>query len=70
MPLVGDTAIHEKCGDPFWQSLRDEMIPHFQSGHFTQALIHAITKAGELLATHFPPDAQPKNELPDKVEED
>jgi len=53
--LLGDTGIHEKCGDSFWQALRDEMIPHFKAGNFTQGIVHAINKAGELLAQHFPP---------------
>jgi uncharacterized membrane protein len=68
--IYGDTAIHEKCGDAFWQTLRDELVPHFQKGQYTQGLVHAIGKCGDLLAAHFPPDAAAANELPDAVAHD
>ena len=66
--LLGDTAIHEKCGDAFWQSLRDEMIPHFKEGKYTEGVVHAISKAGVLLAEHFPvKPGEGKDELPNEV---
>jgi uncharacterized membrane protein len=69
--LVGDHGIHQKCGEDFWQALRNEMIPHFQSGRYTEGIVHAIAKAGDLLVTHFPnAGGEHKNELPDKVERD
>ncbi len=68
--VYGDTSIHEKCGEPFWQALRDEMVPHFKAGQFTEGLVHAIGKCGDLLAAHFPPTATTANELPDAVAHD
>jgi uncharacterized membrane protein len=52
--LLGDTAIHEKCGEAFWQALRDEMVPYFKADQFTDGITHAIRRAGRLLAEHFP----------------
>ena len=52
--LLGDVAIHEKCGDNFWQAVRDEMIPEFKSERYTEGIVHAIQRAGELMATYFP----------------
>ena len=52
--LVGDAGVHDKCGDTFWHALRDEMIPEFKTERYTDGIVHAIRRAGELLATHFP----------------
>lgn len=52
--VIGDAGVHERCGDAFWSALASEMAGHFKKGDFTQGLIHAINKAGELLAKHFP----------------
>jgi uncharacterized membrane protein len=52
--IYGDRAVHERCGDEFWNTLRDQMLEHLRAGRFTEALVHGINKAGELLAAHFP----------------
>ena len=52
--IHGDVAIHQKCGPEFWQTLRDEIVPHLKAAEYTTALVHAIGKAGALLAQHFP----------------
>ena len=68
--IYGDVAIHQKCGPEFWQTLRDEMVPHLKAAQYTTALVHAITKAGDLLARHFPPESTPQTELPDSIQHD
>jgi uncharacterized membrane protein len=65
--VVGDQAIHEKCGEQFWQSVVDGMRKHFQDEKFSRALIEAISEIGKLLAAHFPKTAANANELPDEV---
>ena len=67
--VIGDTGVHEKCGDPFWRELADAMSEHFKRGDFTAGLVHGIERAGALLAGHFPPAAGDRNELPDEIEE-
>jgi uncharacterized membrane protein len=52
--IIGDTAVHEKCGDEFWTRVAAEMVEYFKQEQWTTALTHGITKAGELLAEHFP----------------
>jgi uncharacterized membrane protein len=52
--VIGDSAVHEKCGDAFWGSLAEAMGGHFRSGDFTAALVHGIERAGKLLAETFP----------------
>jgi len=68
--VIGDQAVHEKCGEAFWSELTAAMTGHFKSGHFTDGLLHGIARAGELLAAHFPRDPNGKNHLPDTVIED
>src|SRR6266576_1864544 len=62
--VVGDQAIHEKCGEEFWQHVVDEMRAHFQNEKFSQALTEAINEVGKVLATHFPRTSENANELP------
>jgi uncharacterized membrane protein len=52
--VFADAATHARCGSEFWNTLRDEMTTHLKDSRFTDAIAHAITKAGELLAIHFP----------------
>ena len=52
--VIGDEAIHAKCGDEFWRKLADAMSGYFRKSEFTPGIIHGVQKAGELLAEHFP----------------
>ena len=52
--VIGDEAVHAKCGDEFWRQLADAMAGYFRKSEFTPGIIHGVQKAGELLATHFP----------------
>jgi uncharacterized membrane protein len=52
--VVGDKAVHEKCGDQFWQRLVDGMREHFRNEKFSHALVEGIGEAGKALAAHFP----------------
>lgn len=65
--VVGDRGVHETCGDAFWVAVAAHMSDLCKTGHFTQALVHGITKAGELLAEHFPRRGDDRNELDDGV---
>ena len=67
--VVGDRAIHEKCGDEFWQRIVEGMRTHFQNEKFNHALIEAINEIGKLLAAHFPKRSTPSNELSDEIVE-
>ncbi len=67
--VIGDTGIHEKCGDGFWRELAQAMTEDFRAGNFTAGVVRGIERAGHLLAEHFPRQADDHNELPDDVEE-
>lgn len=67
--VVGDKAVHERCGEQFWQQVVDGMRAHFQHGQFSHALTEAINEVGKVLATHFPRTSANPNELPDEIVE-
>ncbi len=68
--VIGDAGVHARCGDPFWAELAEEMRGHFCRSDFTSGIVHAIRKAGQLLAQHFPHEPDDRNELPDDVAHD
>jgi uncharacterized membrane protein len=65
--VVGDQAIHEKCGDQFWQRVATAMHHCFRQQKFTDGIGGAITVIGDALAQHFPKTSDDTNELPDDV---
>lgn len=68
--VIGDTAVHEKCGDAFWQQLSETMRQALREELFTDAIVLAVERCGALLAAHFPPDADQQEQLPNEVEGD
>lgn len=67
--VIGDEGIHQRCGDEFWQQLVHAMQQHFRAENFTDAVVHAIDRTGELLLKEFPRHPDDRNELPNRVEE-
>ncbi len=68
--IIGDREVHAKCGDAFWREVADQMSRRFREGDFTEGLVHGISRAGQLLATHFPRRPGDANELPDDIAHD
>jgi uncharacterized membrane protein len=66
--IIGDTGIHEKCGQAFWEEVAAEMHRLLKEEKFTDAVVAAVEKVGEVLARHFPVRPDDKNELPNRVE--
>jgi uncharacterized membrane protein len=67
--VVGDKAIHEKCGEAFWQRLVEGMREHFRDEKFSHALVEAIAEAGKVMAVHFPRRSTLSGELPNEIVE-
>jgi uncharacterized membrane protein len=67
--VIGDTAVHEKCGDAFWLELTAAMTGHFKREDFTGGLVHGVERAGALLAAHFPRVVGEQNQLPNDITE-
>lgn len=67
--VLGDVAIHERCGEAFWTAVADVMAAEFRAGRFTEGIVAGIAAVGSELARHFPrtPGDDDRNELPDGV---
>ena len=68
--ILGDSGIHEKCGDDFWKEVASEMEESFRRDAFTEGILRGIEKVGEVLARHFPHSARDEDELPDTIDEE
>lgn len=67
LTIIGDTGIHLKVKQEFWDRLHDEITAGFRAGNFVQALIDGIFKTGEELRRHFPISDADQNELSDEI---
>jgi uncharacterized membrane protein len=66
--VVGDKAIHEKCGETYWQRVVDLMQENFRKERFSDAIVDAVAGMGAVLAAHFPKRST-STELPDEIVE-
>jgi len=67
--ILGDSGIHEKCGDDFWNAIAGGMAERFRNGEFAEGVVEAVRAAGQALGEHFPHAADDVNELPDEIDE-
>jgi uncharacterized membrane protein len=65
--IVADRGIHRHVGDAGWQHICQQMEGMFRSGQFESGVVFGIQAIGEQLARYFPPEAVPRNELPNRV---
>lgn len=65
--ILGDSGIHEKVGQDFWNALRDTMNENFRQSQFTDGLCTTIRLCGDKLSHYFPADKMDVNELENKV---
>ncbi len=64
--VCGDQAIYEKCGQSFWDNVKEEMQKHFSQKEILKGVLLAIEMTGDKLQTYFPYDGKTdKNELSD-----
>jgi uncharacterized membrane protein len=68
--IIGDVGVHERCGESFWAQVAAEMSEHFKRSAWTDGVLHAIRKAGDLLARNFPRHAGDANQLPNEIQRD
>lgn len=68
--IIGDSGIHEKCGEGFWSDIAAGLRLKLAAGDFTNSIIEAITAAGDALASHFPRRSDDRNELPNTIGHD
>lgn len=69
--IVGDTGIHEKVSQRYWDQIAKELGEALKSTHYENAIAWAVNKMGKPLRKYFPADGQVNpNELTDEVSED
>ena len=68
--VIGDEGIHAKCGQNFWDETVAAMETLFREGKFTEGVVAGVQRAGEVLARHYPRQADDRNELSDQVARD
>ena len=64
--LVADRGIHSKVGSAAWDAICGEMQMEFARGQFERGVVIGLRAVSDLLAEHFPPSGDRRNELPDK----
>ena len=52
--VVGDSGIHEKGGQEFWDRISRAMSDKLKAGDLTDGILHGIDAAAQELAKHFP----------------
>jgi putative membrane protein len=67
--IVADVGIHSKVGEAAWEELAQDIAAAARRGQLVDGILSAISKAGALLAQHFPPSARNPNELSDRMVE-
>lgn len=65
--IIGDSGIHKKVGDNFWDTVKEHIFEHFRRGDIAAGLIAGIKEAGEQLEHYFPKSEDDINELPNDI---
>ncbi|HEX7192605.1 MAG TPA: TPM domain-containing protein [Thermoanaerobaculia bacterium] len=66
--ILGDSGIHAKVPDGFWDDVVAKLTIRFKSGEFTDGIVEAIEAAGEHLAAYFPRAGKEVNELSNEID--
>ncbi|MFM5930125.1 MAG: TPM domain-containing protein [Novosphingobium sp.] len=65
--IVADEAIAAKVSPEVWGHAMASMIALIRQGSMADGMIAAVSEVGQVLAQHFPRDANDVNELPDRL---
>jgi uncharacterized membrane protein len=65
--VIGDSGIHAKLGQEFWNEVVQEMILKFREGRKAEALAECIIECGEQLGKYFPRSSDDKDELSNNI---
>lgn len=65
--IVADDGIAARVPQAEWQQAVDALTGHLRDGRIGDGFIAAIGRCGDVLATHFPPVAGQRDELPDRL---
>jgi len=66
--LLADRGISKKIPQAEWNAIIGTIVDGIRNGPFESRLIEAVDRCGDLLAEHFPVQADDVNELSDDIE--
>ena len=67
LTIIGDTGIHDKVHQSYWDHLHDFITSEFAKGNYHKALKSAILETGIELKKHFPVTGENPNELSNEI---
>jgi uncharacterized membrane protein len=67
LTIIGDTGIHERVNQSYWDHLHDYITSEFAKGNYYKALKSGILETGLELKKHFPVTGENPNELPNEI---
>jgi uncharacterized membrane protein len=65
--ILGDSGIHQKVPEGFWENIKQDMQTCFRENRFTEGMVDGIGQAGEKLQEYFPHLKEGINEIPDDI---
>ncbi len=65
--IIADEAIDAKVRHEEWQSTVHAMLEQIREDRLAEGFVIAVQRCGAILARHFPPQAEPRNELPNRL---
>ncbi|MGH6812146.1 MAG: TPM domain-containing protein [Methylocella sp.] len=65
--IVADDGIASKVHQSVWQDAIEALLDHMRGGRIAEGFVIAVEKCGKVLAEHFPPGSDDKDELPDRI---
>jgi putative membrane protein len=65
--VLADRGINAKVEAGTWQEVVNDLTAGLKSGQACDGFCKAITRCGEILATHFPRQSDDKDELPNRL---
>ena len=65
--VAGDSGIHQKVTQEFWDEINKLVLHHFSEGRFVRGLCEGIALCGEQLQKYFPLQKNDVNEQTDTI---
>lgn len=67
LTIIGDTGIHDKVHQSYWDHLHDYITSEFAKGNYYKALKSGILETGLELKKYFPVKGENPNQLPNEI---
>jgi putative membrane protein len=67
--VIADSGIDEQVGQKDWDRIVGLLVSHASRERLTEGFCEAVAEVGTLLARHFPPRSNDRNELDDHLVE-